>query len=161
MFFFSCSPRTAPRLTRADDDGDLGMVHDILNSIRSQSLIKRHRNQVEVVTRHLGNEPLGTGQGPDTDRPAVQLSRAHDGTVEVHQSRSKGIDALVDLTVSLPAVVAVGLCCGVVGAVAQKVVVSILLHRCVSFIWRIRFLLLVAVGQWCVCEIKVEKWTSV
>lgn len=132
------------------------MVHDILNSIRSKSLIKRHRDQVEVVTRHLGDEPLGTGQGPDTDRPAVQLSRAHDGAVEVHQSRSKGIDALVDLTVGLPAVVAIGLCGGVVGAVTQKVVVSVLLDRCVSFMWRRRFLLLVVIGQWCLCEIKVE-----
>lgn len=94
------------------------MIHNILDGIRTKGLVESNGDEVKVVARHLGNKPLGARQGPDTDRPAVELGVTHDGAVEVHQSGTKGVDALVDLTVCLPAVVAIGLCLWVVRAIA-------------------------------------------
>lgn len=105
------------------------MVDNVLDSIGTQGIIERNRDQIVGVAAHLGNEPLGATVRPDTERPAVELLVAQDNLVQVHDSASKGIDALVDLAVGLPGVATIGLSNGVEGAVAQEVVVGILCHR--------------------------------
>ena len=106
------------------------MVHDILDSIRSEGLVEGDGHEVEVVADHLGDKPLGAVERPDAEGPAVELGAAEDGVVEVHHAASKGVDALVDLAVCLPGVSAIGLCDRVVGAVTQQVLVLEAQQRC-------------------------------
>lgn len=105
-------------LTAGDDNLDVGMVDNVLDSIGTQGIIKRNRDQIVGVAAHLGNEPLRATVRPDTERPAVELLVAQDNLVQVHNSASKGINTLVDLTVGLPGVAAIGLGNSVEGAVA-------------------------------------------
>ena len=109
--------------TTADNNLHFGVVHDILDSIGSESLVEGDGDEIVVVADHLRDEPFRTVERPDAEGPPVQLGVAEDCLIEVHNTRTKGINSLVDLAVCLPGVSAVGLCYWVVGAMAQYVLV--------------------------------------
>lgn len=129
MLQHNAKQRVVGVFTAGDDNLDVGMVDNVLDSVSTQGIIQRNRDQVVGVATHLSNEPLGATVRPDTKRPAIELLIAQDDLVQVHNTASKGIDALVDLAVGLPGVAAVGLGNSVVRTVAQEVVVGILCHR--------------------------------
>ena len=87
------------KLTTDDGDLDLSVVHDILDCVWSERLVEGDRDEVVVVTDHLRDEPFRTVERPDTKGPTVQLGVAEDSLVDVHDTASKGVDALVDLAV--------------------------------------------------------------
>lgn len=116
--------------TTDDSDLDLGVVHNILDSVWPEGLIEGHRDKIVVVADHLRDEPLRAVKRPDTKGPAVQLGVAEDGLVDLHDTASKSIDTLIDLTVRLPCVSAPGLSRRVVAARTEHVLVLELCQCC-------------------------------
>lgn len=104
------------------------MADNVLDCVGPEGIVQGHRDQVEKVAAHLGDVPLGPAQGPDAERPPVQLWALQDDLVEVHQSTAKGVDPLVDLGICLPGVAAVCLGHGVVRTMAEELAVSVLCY---------------------------------
>jgi len=172
-------PRPFLFLTTGHNNLDIGVVDNVLDSVRSKGIVQGHRDQVVAnnvkknncqyiisdlllversrrgsfsldtcckcrltnggrtlrVTTHLSDEPLGATMGPNTKRPSVELLVSENDLVQVHDTASESIDALVDLAVSLPSVSSISLSDSVERAVSQEVIVAVLGNSCEGIPW--------------------------
>lgn len=105
------------------------MINAISHSLGSQSIVKTHGDQVVGRASLGGDGPLGSVDGPDSERPLLAHGgKTMDILMNLDQSTAEASDAVVHLRIRLPDIASKGVRHRVVHSAAQGSSVGIKLQ---------------------------------